>query len=71
MKEELYKNHYKFEDKDYYTIRDQENKLKELNSNKIKEMFKDAKDKLIDFEKFIDSLKNIQVNPIKPKEYYC
>ena len=37
-------------------------------------MFKDAdtdQDKLIDFEEFLDSLKNIQIIPIKPKDHNC
>ena len=37
-------------------------------------MFEDAdsdQDNLIDFEEFIDSLKNIKIIPIKPKDKYC
>jgi len=74
---------YNFEDKDKDTIKNQKEKLEKLllekkklfgliKNNKIKEMFEDAdsdKDKLIDFEEFINSLKNIKIIPIKPK--YC
>ena len=73
---------YDFKDKDRETIQKQKEKLKKLlkkkklfgliKNNKIKEMFEDAdsdKDKLIDFEEFLDSLKNIKIIPIKPK--YC
>ena len=62
-----------FEAKNKETIKNQRKKLKGLNSNEIKEMFKNAdtdQDKLIDFEEFIDSLKNIQIIPIKPYDYY-
>ena len=72
MGEEL--DHWKFEYKDWDTIKNQRKKLKGLNPNKIEEMFKDAdsdQDNLIDFEEFIDSLKNIQIIPIKPGDYYC
>ena len=60
-----------FDDKDRDTIMNQNEKLRELNSSEIKEMFEKAdsdKDKLIDFEQFIDSLKNIKIIPIKPKD---
>jgi len=73
--------YWRFEDKDKDTIKNQKEKLEKLTkkklfglikNNEIKEMFKDAdsdKDKLIDFEEFLDSLKNIKIIPIKPK--YC
>ena len=72
MEEELV--WYYFEDKDGDTIINQKEKLKGLNSNEIKEMFEEAdsdQDKLIDFEQFIDSLKSIQIIPIKPEDGHC
>ena len=72
MKEKL--GHWDFEDKHKGTIENQNKKLEELKSNEIKEMFEGAdsdQDKLIDFGQFIDSLKNIQIIPIKPQNRYC
>jgi len=69
LEEKLDWKDWKFEAKDKDTIKNQANKLKGLNSNEIKEMFEDAdsdKDKLIDFDEFINSLKNIEIIPIKP-----
>ena len=63
-----------FSDIDPRTREKQEEKLEGLNSNEIKEMFENAdtnQDKLTDFEQFVDSLKNIQIIPIKPRENYC
>ena len=76
---------YKFERKDKDKIRKQKEILKRLKTEKlvkglkrkkveIIEMFEGADTdqyQRIDFEKFLDSLKNIEIIPIKPIDKYC
>ena len=81
LKEKLGRYWLYFGDEDRDIIENQNEKLKGLNSNDVKEMFEGAslglhnkfyntdQDKLIDFEQFTDVLKNIQIIPIKPNDY--